>query len=324
MYSYYQRNEQGFQSISELGERSAYRKALADEYRKHYRDAFAAKTIRNLENFKVQFRRWCDEAGHDPQIPISPLVVAEYISYLGGKISAHTIRFRLWAISEIHKAEFYPSPCGHRLVRLAFRAVCRKYGSTTGQASPLCKSEVLSVIRSLGNTPIDIRDKALLYVASDSWCRASELVALKPRHISRQEDGSSIIYLERTKCSPYGRGEYAYLSPAGTRAVAQWVFVRGLEGEDPLFTRAGPKARKHHFAPETVSRIFKRRTGRPEVSAHSTRVGGVHDALRLGCSLVSIMVAGRWASPEMPAVYGRKIMAGNSAAAVVAEAYGET
>jgi hypothetical protein len=67
--------------------------------------------------------------------------------------------------------------------------------------------------------------------------------------------------------------------------------------------------------PATLSRIIKRFTGRRDVSAHSTRVGGVHDAFRLGCDLSSIMVAGRWTSPEMPARYGRRILASQSAAA---------
>jgi len=72
-----------------------------------------------------------------------------------------------------------------------------------------------------------------------------------------------------------------------------------------------------------VSRILKRRFGRRDVSAHSTRVGGVQDAFRLGCDLSSIMVAGRWTSAEMPAQYGRKILATQSAAAQVSRAFEE-
>jgi hypothetical protein len=47
----------------------------------------------------------------------------------------------------------------------------------------------------------------------------------------------------------------------------------------------------------------------------------VQDAFRLGCDLSSIMVAGRWMSPEMPAKYGRRILASQSAAAQVCAAF---
>lgn len=73
----------------------------------------------------------------------------------------------------------------------------------------------------------------------------------------------------------------------------------------------------------TISRIIKRCTGRDDVSAHSTRVGGAQDALKLGCDLASIMVAGRWTSPEMPARYGRRLLASQSAAAKVSAAFSD-
>jgi hypothetical protein len=73
--------------------------------------------------------------------------------------------------------------------------------------------------------------------------------------------------------------------------------------------------------PATLSRIIRRCTGRSDVSAHSTCVGGVHDAFRLGCDLSSIMVVGRWSSTEMPARYGRRILASRSAAALVFKAF---
>ena len=97
-----------------------------------------------------------------------------------------------------------------------------------------------------------------------------------------------------------------------------WIEHRGLESGDPIFTKSQRNAARKPLDTATVSRIFKRRFSRSDVSAHSTRVGGVHDAFRLGCNLASIMVAGRWTSPEMPARYGRRILAGQSAAAQVA------
>ena len=162
-----------------------------------------------------------------------------------------------------------------------------------------------------------MRDKAVLWVASDSWCRASEIVALKVNDLIRQDDGSSLLYVTRSKTDPYGEGAYAFLSEIGTNAVLQWIQTAGLKPHDPMLTKSHKNARVQPMDPATISRILKRCAGRSDVSAHSTRVGGVQDAFRLGCDLSSIMVAGRWSSPEMPARYGRRILASQSAAAQV-------
>ena len=106
----------------------------------------------------------------------------------------------------------------------------------------------------------------------------------------------------------------------GTTAVLDWIKFRKLRKGDPIITKAQTGAKKAPISPHTISRIVRRVTGRPDVSSHSTRVGGVQDALTLGCDMASIMVAGRWTSPEMPARYGRRLLASRSAAAMVVNA----
>ena len=291
------------------------------EYQRLYRDALAPETIRHLDHCQKLFRRWCCENDHDAQPPLSPLLVAKYVEFLGGKVSLQTIKNRVWAVGELHKAQFLPSPCKHRLVVLTIRAVQRRHGSTVKQAPALCKSEVIEICKRLGSTPIEIRDKALLLIASDSWCRASELVAIKVRDIEEQADGSGTVQIRNSKFDPYGRGESAYLSKAAMKAVTRLISEANKKPSDYLFTShryANPGGK---IVPTTVSRVFKKLTGRKEISAHSTRVGGVHDAMRLGCDLPQIMNSGRWASPEMPAIYGRKLLASKSASADVCRAY---
>lgn len=294
---------------------------LMEEYRRRSEAAFAPGTLRNYRTIVRQFREWCLSQNVDPCPPIDPQVVAAYVEDMGGRIKATTIEVRLWAISEMHRAAFLPTPCRHRLVELALKAVKRTYGAGIRQAAPLCKKEILAVIAALGDSRIEMRDKAVLWVATDSWCRASEIVAFRVRDLVRQADGTSLLFVSRSKTDPYGQGGYAFLSEAGTDAVLRWIRLANLGQDDPLLTKSQRGGRKAPMNPATLSRIIKRCTGRQDLSAHSTRVGGVQDALRLGCDLSSIMVAGRWMSPEMPARYGRRIMASQSAAAKVSEAF---
>ncbi len=297
------------------------REQMKEEYRKRSDAAFAPETLRNFRQIKAMFCSWCDERGYQAVPPVDPMVVAAYVDYLGGKVKSTTIGVRLWAISEMHRAEFQASPCTHRLVELAVKAVKRKFGAAVRQAPPLGKKEMIETIQKLGNSRLELRDKAVLWVATDSWCRASEMVAFKVKDLVRQDDGSSLLYVTRSKTDPYGEGAYAFLSEAGTDAVLSWVEVAGLKSNDPILTKSQPNSQIQHMDPATISRILKRCTGRSEVSAHSTRVGGVQDAFRLRCDLSSIMVAGRWSSPEMPARYGRRILASQSASAQVSAAF---
>ncbi|WP_336042561.1 tyrosine-type recombinase/integrase [Pseudooceanicola nanhaiensis] len=297
------------------------RDQLMAEYRARSEAAFAPSTMRNYRMIIRLFTQWCTENSHDPTPPVPPRVIAEYVDHLGGKIKSTTIECRLWAISELHRSHFQPNPCRHRLVELALMAVKRTYGAAIGQAPPLGKGEVLEVIKRLGESRREMRDKALLWIASDSWCRASEIVAFRVRDIERQPDGASLLFVHRSKTDPYGQGAYAYLSRPGTEAVFTWITLAGLRRDDPILTKSQPNGKIAPLNPRSLSQILKKATNRPDVSAHSTRIGGVHDALRLGCDLSSIMVAGRWRSPEMPARYGRKIRASQSAAAKVAETF---
>ncbi|PVA05347.1 tyrosine-type recombinase/integrase [Thalassorhabdomicrobium marinisediminis] len=299
------------------------RQALIAEYRKRSEAAFAASTLRNYRMTIRLFTEWCHREGHCATLPIEPRTVAAWIDAMGGKLAANTIETRLWAIAELHRSEFLPSPTRHRLVDLALKAVKRKYGTMTRQAPPLCKKEVIATIGRLGASRQDIRDKAVLWIATDSWCRASEIVAFRVKDLQRQEDGSSLLFVARSKTDQNGQGGYAFLSKRGSEAVIKWIEMANLRADDPILTKSQSGATIKPLDPATLSRIIKRCTGRTDVSAHSTRVGGVHDAFRLGCDLSSIMVAGRWSSPEMPARYGRRILASQSAAAKVSSHFNE-
>lgn len=299
------------------------RATLINEYRRRSEAAFAPATLRNYRMILRLFGKWCSAQGLSHTPPIAPSTVAAWVDDMGGKLAANTIQTRLWGIAELHRSHFLPSPTTHRLVELSLKAVKRKYGAMSKQAPPLGKEEVLTAIAGLGTSRMELRDKALLWIATDSWCRASEITAFRVRDLQRQNDGSSLLFVARSKTDQNGEGAFAFLSERGTDAVLVWIESAKLKDEDPILTKSQEGGTKQPMDPATLSRIIKRCTGRNDVSAHSTRVGGVHDAFRLGCDLSSIMVAGRWSSPEMPARYGRRILASQSAAAQVSRAFDE-
>lgn len=297
------------------------RTALIDEYRRRSEAAFAPETMRNYRMIIRLFTEWCHNRNLSAEPPIAPTIVAQWIDDMAGKLTCNTIETRLWGIAELHRSNFLPSPTKHRLVELALKSVKRRYGAMTRQAPPLGKEEVLQAISRLGSTRIELRDKAALWIATDTWCRASEIVGFRVKDIQRQADGSSLLYVARSKTDQYYRGAFAFLSERGTEAVLLWIKEARLSDDEPILTKSQKGGLRTPLNPATLSRIIRRCIGRSDVCAHSTRVGGVHDAFRLGCDLSSIMVAGRWSSPEMPARYGRRILASQSAAAAVSKAF---
>jgi integrase len=321
----FDRQNERAETLSELSRIPAARRdKLIEEYRQRSESAFAPATLRNYHMVVRLFGKWCADYGYSPEPPISPEMLALWVDDMGGKLAANTIETRLWGIAELHRSRFLPSPTKHRLVDLALKGVKRKYGIAQRQAPALGKKQVLEAIARLGSTRLELRDKAMLWIMTDSWCRSSEIAAFKVKDLMRQDDGSSLLYVSRSKTDQYSEGAYAYLSERGTLAVLAWIKEANLMASDPILTKSQKGAQHLALDPATISRILRRCTGRKDVSAHSTRIGGVHDAFRLGCDLSSIMVAGRWTSPEMPARYGRKISAQHSAAAKVSDAFNQT
>jgi site-specific recombinase XerC len=322
MDSNFDRQTKRAELLSRLSGLPTYKHSeLIEEYQRRSEAAFSPGTLRNYQMIIRLFVEWCEKNGLNSVPPISPQTVATWVDDMGGKLAVNTIETRLWGIAELHRSKFLPSPTRHRLVELALMGVKRKYGTAQRQASPLCKKEMLKAISGLGASRRDNRDRALLYLATDSWCRASEIVSFRVRDLHRQDDESSLLFVARSKTDQHGQGAYAYLSAKGTCAILAWIKEAKLGSDDPIITKSQIGGERKPINPATVSRILRRCTGRNDVSAHSTRIGGVHDAFRLGYDLSSIMVAGRWTSPEMPARYGRRILASQSAAAKVSAAF---
>lgn len=306
------------QSLNVLSARQEEREKLINEYQRRSDQAFAPSTRRSRAVCMRIIESYLHRQGITSRPPFCPFVVARMIDDFALKYSVGTIEVLLSAITELHRANFLPSPRLHPIVQLAFVTARKNYGKAPKQAPPLCRAEILSAIRKMGDTKIEIRDKAVLLVASDSWCRSSELAALIVSDMEVQGDGSGLLRIRRSKTDPFSRGGYAYLSPEAVTAVGKWQRLAKLRPTDPMFVTSYNNGCKKALLSVTFTQILRRATGRKDVSSHSTRVGGVHDAMRIGCNMASIILAGRWKSAEMPARYGERFLVGQSAAAKVA------
>lgn len=313
--------EQLIGTLAILHSRKEDRDELISEYKRRSDQAFAPSTRRSRAVMMRVLERYFASQGLSATPPLSPVHVARMIDDLSPQYAMGTIECLLSAVTELHRANFLRTPRNHPIVKLAYMAARKNYGKPSKQAPPICRKDIIDAVSRMGTSRRHIRDKAVLLVAADSWCRSSELAALRMQDMVLQDDGSAILHIVRSKTDRFSVGGFAYLSREAVTAVQQWKELAKLTPPEPMFITSYDNGCRKPLLSVTYTQILRRATGRKDISSHSTRVGGVHDAMKIGCDMASIILSGRWKSAEMPARYGSQYLVGQSAAARVATAF---
>jgi len=166
-----------------------------------------------------------------------------------------------------------------------------------------------------------LRNRALLAVAYDSLCRASEVVALRVEDIEADpHDGSAVIAIGRSKTDQEGEGMVRYLARDTMGHVSAWLKAADIT-QGWLFRAVlkGGVVEDRPLHVNEITRLFREvapHAGR--ISAHSTRVGAAVDMVEAGVDLGGIMLAGGWKSPTMVSRYSQASDARRAGAAKLA------
>ena len=277
-------------------------------------------------NYRVQwnnFVAWAVGKGI-PMLPADPVQVA---AYLAERLQEHghrpaTLRVAASAIAFVHRNAGMDDPCSGPEVKRTLRCATRKAGKHQKQAKALT-AEALAAIRSTAHKPklgrggkIESRematcrgnlDIALISLMRDAMLRVSEAASLKWEDISYEADGSGRLLIRSSKTDTEGRGAVAFLSTE-TMAVLDSIRNRD-QGSDSIFG-----LRPNQIA-ERIKKAAQAAGLGDGFSGHSPRVGMARDLVKAGIELPSLMNAGRWRSPAMPAHYTRNEAAGKGAVA---------
>ena len=279
-----------------------------------------------LKNYRVQWRSfivWAVGKGVRA-LPTDPAQVA---AYLAERIEEHghkpaTLRAAASAIAFVHRASGHDDPCTSPEVKRTLRSAARKAGKRQKQAKALtaeamtaiqitaCKRrrgrggrvESRETARCRGNLDI-----ALISLMRDAMLRVSEAAVLTWRDIAAEADGTGRLLIRRSKTDAEGEGSVAFLS--GPTMSALGSMCGSKVDTDSVFG----------LRPNQISRRIKQAAEAADLgdgfSGHSPRVGMARDLARAGIELPSLMNAGRWRSPAMPAHYTRNETAGKGAVA---------
>ena len=144
----------------------------------------------------------------------------------------------------------------------------------------------------------------------DCLLRVSEAARLRWGDVEVQQDGSGRIFVRRSKSDQEGAGSSLYL---GETAVKDLLAIR------PEAAVIDPEALVFGLSISQMERRIRAAALAAGLgdgfSGHSGRVGMAQDLSAAGAELPELMTAGRWRSPEMPAVYTRRQAAGRGAVA---------
>ena len=279
-----------------------------------------------MKNYRVQWRSfivWAVGKGVRA-LPTDPAQVA---AYLAERMEEHghkpaTLRAAASAIAFVHRASGLDDPCSSPEVKRTLRSATRKAGKRQKQAKALT-AEAMTAIRSTACKPRRGRggrvesgeaakcrgklDIALIGLMRDAMLRVSEAAVLTWRDIVAEADGTGRLLIRRSKTDVEGEGSVAFLSAPTMSALASMCGSRVDTGS--VFG----------LRPNQISRRIKQAAEAAGLgdgySGHSPRVGMARDLARAGIELPSLMNAGRWRSPTMPAHYTRNETAGKGAVA---------
>lgn len=303
---------------------------LTDSERRYVGDVLGHEVTRNtMRNYRAQWGRftsWALDKGI-PALPADPVHVAAYLAERveGQGHKPATLRTAASAIAFMHRTAGLGNPCAEPAVRRILRSAVRKIGRVQKQADALT-AEAFAVIASSACNPRRGRgglespeaarhrgntDIALISLMRDAMLRVSEAADLIWTDITFESDGTGRLLIRRSKTDAEGEGAVAFLS-VPTMAALDLIREGAFEASSVFGLRPN----------QIAARIKKAASAAglgDRFSGHSPRVGMTRDLARAGIELPSLMHAGRWRSPGMPAHYIRNETAGRGA---VAQFYG--
>lgn len=291
----------------------------------------APATVKAVRSDWTQYLAWCEATN---SIPL-PASVAQLETFLSAAIDKGrkraTVERYLYTVGLVHIAAGLPSPSKDPDWPVKWKKLIRQLKTTGGharkQASELDSAGIETILASLGDSPRDLRDAALLSMASDTLCRESELVTICVEHLHHNRRRNTwSLHVPFSKTNQDGATpDYRFVSLETMERVRAWQAAANIS-EGPLFRSTGgrPKAgggADNALLPQEVARIFRRRAkaagleNAGSISGHSTRIGSANDLAEYGATGTQIQQAGGWKTDRMVTYYTRRSLAGVNAMA---------
>ena len=263
-----------------------------------------------------KWREWCSN-NSVADLPATPESLAAYLAQRAQRHSMNTVRTAAAAIGVYHTQAGCENPAEHSGVRKTLGGLANQYPGRPRQVKGLTAIKLAGIAATAhmpryreGGAEAQLRgitDLAMTGLMRDSLLRRGEAAALTWDDLTEEADGSGRLYIAHSKTDQTGGGAVAFVS----RQTMGWLReMREMAGERETILGLCP----HQIARRIVSAAAA--AGLPgRYGGQSPRIGMVMDLAEAGVELPSLMQAGRWKTPAMPALYIRNLTAGHNAVA---------
>lgn len=261
-------------------------------------------SLRAYRNGWKKFSQWCSDNLFDPFKPPMDsyeFLIGMFISDMAKTKSLKTasIQCYLAAIRYTFEENGIEVDTGHRKIRDAMSGIRRELGKKQNQKLPLKTDAIKKILSAIDNSPIGVRDRAIILLGFAGAFRRSEIVGIDIEHLCFDTYGLS-VYIPRSKTDQEGEGRVVDI-PFGTseefcpvRAVKDWIKTAHI-GSGALFVQVhkGGRIIGKRICGHTIARILKKRCepfGLSEnIAGHSLRAGHVTSAIKNGTPETWIM-----------------------------------
>lgn len=248
------------------------------------------------------FLAWCAAVERD-WLPAEPRTVQDFLTWsITQGFRLGTIALRMSAITHYHREAGFETPFDAS-VRRYFANARRDLKEEPAGKAALTYEMLRTSALHFPDTPLGIRNRAMILLTFASGWRRSETVALRRSDVSFVPQGLA-LWQRSSKSDQTGegrlvgieRGKRALTCPV--RALQAWMKVRG-DWDGPLFvrmtstgelTRQGFEPRGemlHHALKRAIAAIGENPV---RFGAHSLRAGMITEAAKHGASESAIML----------------------------------
>jgi site-specific recombinase XerD len=257
---------------------------------KYIESSKSANTKKAYRTDWQHFLDWCNQQ-NVISMPADPQTVSDYIADLADQgFKPSTIQRRIASISQAHQMAGFESPTHTATVRTTWQGIRRELGTAPKQKKAASIEIIKAMCRTIPDTLIGHRDRALLLIGFASGSRRSELVSLDVEDVEFSHEGVT-LHIRRSKTDQEGRGRKvgikfgSHPQTCPVRALQKWINESGIT-TGALFRRVDRHNNvKDRLTGDGVAYIIKRISKRAgfdpkEFAGHSLRRGFITTAHR--------------------------------------------
>ena len=210
----------------ELADRAAHydTRARGDGTRRTYRSAW------------THFSTWCASLGREPLSGDAELVAMYIVRRADDDLAVSSLRVALAAIRTAHLLAGVPLDLSQPRFRMTLEGVVRSRGvRPSRQATPAVPEVLAKMLDALPapDSPLGIRNRAMLLLGFGAALRRSELVGLRIGDVARVTGRGLTVLVRFSKTDQHGRGQEVAIWANPTTpltcplaALERWLVVR--------------------------------------------------------------------------------------------------